>query len=106
MTTNNYFTPINSATELQKYKTSLLETVSKILEEVLALVKFMKESLYFTTLYKYGNVPMTVYQAKAKKIVIILITRYQNITIIDNAKTTVKSANAYNDTKYGVNTVD
>ena len=91
---------------MQKYKTSLLETVSKILEEVLALVKLMKEPLYSTTLYKYGNVPMTVYQAKAKKNVIILITRHQNITIIDNAKTTVKSVEAYNDSKYGVNIVD
>ena len=50
-TTDNYFTSIKLATELQKYKTSLLGTVNKIRKEVPAVVKHMKEPLYPTTLY-------------------------------------------------------
>ena len=50
-TTDNYFTSIKLATELQKYKTSLLGTVNKIRKEVPAVVKHIKEPLYSTTLY-------------------------------------------------------
>ena len=49
--TDNYFTSIKLATELQKYKTSLLETVNRIRKKVPAVVKHMKEPLYSTTLY-------------------------------------------------------
>ena len=51
VTTDNYYISIKLATELQKYKTSLLETVNKIRKEVPAVVKHMKEPLYSTTLY-------------------------------------------------------
>ena len=70
------------------------------------MVKNMKESLYSTTIYKCGDVTMTVYQGKTKKNVAILSTIHQNITIADNAKKTLKSVKAYNDTKYGVDIVD
>ena len=105
-TTDNYFTSMKLATELQKYKTSLLATVNRIRKEVLAVVKHMKEPLYSTTLYKSGDVTITVYQAKTKKNVAILSTLYQNITIADNAKKTPESVKAFNDTKYGVDIVD
>ena len=65
--TNNYFTSMKLATELQKYKTSLLETVNRIRKKVLAVAKHMKEPLYSTTLHKSGDVTMTVYQGKTKK---------------------------------------
>ena len=106
MTTDNYFTSIKLATELQKYKTSLLGTVNRIRKEVPAVVQHMKEPLYSTTLYKSGDVTMTVYQGKTKKNVAILSTLHQNITIADNAKKTPESVKAYNDTKYGVDIVD
>ena len=67
VTINNYFTSINLVTELQKYKTSLLGTVNRIREDVPAVVEHMKEPLYSTTLYKSGDVTMTVYQGKIKK---------------------------------------
>ena len=51
VTTDNYFTSIKLATELRKYKTSLLETVNKIRKEVPAVVKHIKEPLYSTMLY-------------------------------------------------------
>ena len=106
VTTDNYFTSIKLATELQKYKTSLLGTVNRIRKEVPAVVKHMKEPLYSTTLHKSDNVTMTVYQGKTKKNVAILSTLHQNITIADNAKKTPESVKAYNDTKYGVDIVD
>ena len=64
--TNNYFTSMKLATELQKYKTSLLVTVNRIRKEVLAGPKHMKKPLYSTTLHKSGDVTMTVYQGKTK----------------------------------------
>ena len=106
VTTDNYFTSIKLATELQKYKTSLLGTVNRIPKEVPAVVKHMKEPLYSTTLHKSGDVTMTVYQGKSKKNVAILSTLHQNITIADNAKKTPESVKAYNDAKYGVDIVD
>ena len=86
VTTGNYFTSMKLATELQKYKTSLLGTVNRIRKEVPAVVKHMKEPLYSTTLYKSGDVTMTVYQGKTKKNVAIPSTLHQNITIADNGK--------------------
>ena len=67
VTTDNHFTSINLATELQKYKTSLLGTVNRICKEVPAVVKHMKKPLYSITLYKSDEVTMTVYQGKTKK---------------------------------------
>ena len=66
----------------------------------------MKEPLYSITLYKSGDVAMTVYQGKTKKNVAILSILHQNITIADNAKKTPESVKAYKDTKYGVDIVD
>ena len=106
MTTDNYFTSIKLATELQKYKTSLSGTVNRIRKEVPAVVKHMKEPLYSTTLYKSGDVTMTIYQGKIKKNVAILSTLHQNITIADDAKKTPESVKAFNDIKYGVDIVD
>ena len=60
VTTDNYFTSIKLATELQKYKTSLLGTVNRIRTEVPAVVKHMKKPLYSTTLHKSGDATMTV----------------------------------------------
>ena len=94
------------ATELQKCKTSLLGTVNRIRKKVPAVVKHMKEPLYSTTLYKSGDVTMTVYQEKARKNVVLFSTLHQNITIAENAKKTSESVKAYNDTKYGVDIVD
>ena len=99
VTADNYFISIKLATELQKYKTSLLGTVNKIRKEVPAVVKHMKEPLYSTTLYKYGDETMTVYQGKTKKMWPFFSTLHQNITIADNAKKTPESVKAYNDTK-------
>ena len=106
MTTDNYFTAIKLATELQKYKTSLLVTVNRIRKEVPAVVKHMKEPLDSTKLYKSSDVTMTVYQGKTKKSVAILSTLHQNIAIADNAEKTPESVKAYNDTKYGVDIMD
>ena len=86
VTTDNHFTSMKLATELQKYKTSLRGTVNRIRKEVPAVVKHMKEPLYSTALYKSGDVTKTVYQGKTKKNVAILSTLHQNITIADNAK--------------------
>ena len=87
-------------------KISLLETVNRIRKEVPAVVNHMKESLYSTTLYRSGDVTMTVCQGKTKKNVAILSTLHQNITIAENAKKTSDSVKAYNNTKYGVDIVD
>ena len=106
VTTDNYFTSMKLATELQKYKTSLLGTVNRIRKEVPAVVKHMKEPLYSTTLYKSVDVTMTVYQEKARKNVVLFSTLHQNITIAENTKKTPESVKAYNDTKYGVDIVD
>ena len=81
-------------------------TVNRIRKEVLAVVKHIKEPLYYTTLYKSGDVTMTVYQGKTKKNMVIRSTLHQNITIADNAKKTPESVKAFNDTKYGVDIVD
>ena len=51
VTTDNYFTSWELATELQKYKTSLMRTVNRIRKEVPGVIKHMKEPLYSTTLY-------------------------------------------------------
>ena len=106
MTTDNYFTSIKLATELKKYKTSFRATVNRIRKEEPAVVKHMKEPLYSITLYKSGDVTMSVYEDKTKKSVVIFSTLHQNITIADNAKKTPESVKAYNDTKYGVDNVD
>ena len=66
VTTDNYFTFMKLATELQKYKTSFLEIVNGIRKEVPAVVRHMKEPFYSTTLYKSGDVTMTVYRGKTK----------------------------------------
>ena len=79
------------ATELQKYKTSLLGTVNRIRKEVPAVVKHIKKPLYSTTLHKSVDVTMTVYQGKVKKNVAILSTLHQTIMIADNAKKTPES---------------
>ena len=104
--TNNYFTSIEMATEMQKYKTCFRGTVNRILKKEPAVVKLMKEPLYSITLYKFGDVTMTVYEDKTKKNVVIFSTLHQNITIADIAKKTPESVKAYNDTKYGVDNVD
>ena len=67
VTTDNYFTSIKLATELRKYKTSLLETVDRIRKEVPAVVKHIKEPLYSTMLHKSDDVTITVCQGKVKK---------------------------------------
>ena len=106
VTTDNYFTSIKLATELQKYKTSFRGTVNRIRKEEHAVVKHMKEPLYSITLYKSGDITMTVYEDKTKKNVVIFSTLHQNITIADNAKKTPESVKACNDKKYGVDNVD
>ena len=106
VTTDNYFTSIKLATELQKYKTSLLKTVNRIRKEVSAVVKHMKKPHYFTAPYKSGDATMTVYQAKTKKNVAIFSTFHQNITIAGNAKKTPENVKACNDAKYGVDIVN
>ena len=106
VTTDNYFTSMKLATELQKYKTSLLGVVNRIRKKVPAVVKHMKEPLYSTTLHKSGDASMTLYQGKTKRNVAILSTLHQNITIADNAKKIPESVKACNDTKYGVDIVD
>ena len=88
VTTDNYLPSIKLASELQKDKAIFLGTVNRIRKKVPAVAKHMKEPLYSTTLYKSGDVTMTVYQGKAKKNVAILSTFRQNITIADNAKKT------------------
>ena len=98
VTTDNYVTSTKLVTELQKYKTSLLVTVNRIRKEVPAVIQHIKEPLYSTTLYKSGDITMIVYQGKTKKIVAILSTLHQNITIADNAKKTPESIKAYCDT--------
>ena len=105
VTSNNYFTSIKLVTELQKYRTSFRGTVNRIRKEEPAVVKHMKEPLYSITLYKSGDVTMTIYEDKYKKNVVIFSTLHQNITIADNAKTR-ESVKAHNDTKYGVDNVD
>ena len=86
VTTDNYFTSMKLVTELQKYKTSMLRSVDRIRREVPGVVKHMKESLDSITIYKSGDVTMSVYQAKVKKNVAIFSTLRQNITIADIAK--------------------
>ena len=98
VTTDNYVTSTKLVTELQKYKTSLLVTVNRIRKKVPAVIQHIKEPLYSTTLYKSGDITMIVYQGKTKKIVAILSTLHQNITIADNAKKTPESIKAYCDT--------
>ena len=85
VTTDNYFTSMKLATELQKCKTSLLGTVNRIRKEVPAVVKHIKEPLYSTTLYESGDVTITVYQGKARKNVVLFSTLHQNINIAENA---------------------
>ena len=50
VTTDNYFTSVKLATELQKYKTSLLGTVKRIRKKVLAVGKHRKKPLYSTSI--------------------------------------------------------
>ena len=46
----------------------------------------MKESLYFTTLYKSDDKTMTVYQGKDKETVLIYSSFYTSVTVVNTIK--------------------
>ena len=67
VTTDNYFTSVNLAKQLKKKGTSIIGTMNKIRREMPATVRTMKDNLYSTKLYKSGDMTLTVYQGKRKK---------------------------------------
>jgi len=75
--------------------------MNKIRKEVTAVVKHIKEPLY-----KSGGATMTVYQGKAKQIVVLLSILHPSITVFDNAKNIPESVKAYIEKKYGVDIVN
>ena len=63
VTTDNYFTSVTLTTQLKQKQTSFLGTVKKIRREVpLSLRKPL--SLYFSKLYKFVDITLTVYQER------------------------------------------
>ena len=66
----------------------------------------MKEDLYSSKLFKFGDITLTAYQRKVNKHVLILSTMHKDITIANNAKKTPETVSSYNETKYGVDIVD
>ena len=61
VTTDNYYTSIKLATELQKYKNQLTGNSKQNSQESTCSGREHEKSLYPTTLYKSGDVTMSVY---------------------------------------------
>jgi len=107
VTTDNFFTSVSLANELQKRNTSIVGTLNKVRREVPPSLKNARDPLHSTVIYKMGDITLTSYQGKVKKNVIILSTMHSGVLVDQTAeKKTPDTVKYYNDTKCGVDVVD
>ena len=111
VTTDNFFTSINLATQLRKKKTSLVGTLNKIRKEVPPLVKTLQQSRYSSKLLQTKNennqaTTLTVYQCKQNKNVCILSTLHPSVMVDTTTKKKPETVTFYNKTKCGVDIAD
>ena len=107
VTTDNFFTSLGLAKELQLKSTSIVGTVNRVRRELppLAALDPNKE-LYSTTVLKSDVYTLTVYKCKPNKNVVLLSSLHQSVGVASNPKKTPETIEFYNSTKYGVDVVD
>lgn len=107
VTTDNYFTSLSLAKDLQLQKTSIVGTVNRVRRELppSAAVVANKE-LYCTTVLKHDMYTLTVYKCKPKKNVVLLSSLHQSVGVALDQKKIPETIEFYNSTKYGVDVVD
>lgn len=106
VTTDNFFTSVKLAKELEKKGTSLVGTVNRSKREIPPVLKQSRENLYSSKIYKHENLTLTVYQGKPNKNVLLLSTMHPNVEIAEGQKKLPETVKFYNETKFGVDVVD
>ena len=106
VTTDNFFTSVKLAENLERRKTSIVGTMNRIRREIPQEIKTSKAPLYSSKILKNNNMTLTVYQGKPSKNVLLLSTVHKNISITDGRKKIPETIQYYNQTKYGVDVVD
>ena len=107
VTTDNYFTSVLLANQLKAQGTSLVGTLNRIRREVPKEIRNLNEPLHSSKIYKTEGITLTVYQAKAKKNVLLLSSLHPDVEVdLESVKKTPETVKFYNKTKVGVDIVD
>jgi hypothetical protein len=106
VTTDNFFTSLKLAEDLQLKKTSIVGTVNRIRRELPASVRNVQSDIHSTKLHSHSSVTITTYRCKPKKNVVLMSTLHSSIFIGNDAKKLPETVDFYNNTKYGVDVVD
>ncbi|XP_066961886.1 piggyBac transposable element-derived protein 4-like [Macrobrachium rosenbergii] len=106
VTTDNFFTSVKLAEQLEKKKTSIIGTMNRIRREIPPEIKTCKAPLHSTKILKNNNMTLTVYQGKTNKNVLLLSTVHKNVSVSEEGKKIPDSVKYYNETKYGVDIID
>ena len=105
-TTDNFFTSVKLAKQLEAKETSIVGTMNRIRREIPIEIKSMKAAIYSSTIFKSNNMTLTVYQGKRSKNAILLSTVHKSVSFSDGRNKLPDSIQYYNSTKYGVDILD
>lgn len=107
-TTDNFFTSLKLANSLFEKKSTLVGTMKVFKREVPKRERNKKDKMtkFSTSLYKSGNCTLTVYKSKKNKKVLILSSKHKNVKINANEKKVPETIQYYNQSKFGVDTLD
>lgn len=107
VTTDNFFTSLSLAKDLQLQNTSIVGTVNRVRRELppSAAVVQNKE-LYSSIVLKHDMYTLTVYKCKPNKNVVLMSSLHQSVGVALDPKKIPETIEFYNSTKYGVDVVD
>lgn len=110
ITADNYFTTFNLITELLRQKTTFIGTIRKNKRELPLAAIQEKRSLFESAFYENDRgLVLTIYQGTSTKNVLVLSSHHDEVFVDAEESTLKKKPNTivdYNNTKYGVDTVD
>ncbi|KAM6999965.1 piggyBac transposable element-derived protein 4-like [Tautogolabrus adspersus] len=106
VTTDNFFTSLTLAKNLQQKHTSLVGTVNKARRELPPSVQEQRGELFATKVLKHERATLTVYQAKQRNNVALLSTMHPTVSIGSDRKRKPETVTFYNVTKVGVDVLD
>ncbi|XP_071746951.1 piggyBac transposable element-derived protein 4-like [Lepeophtheirus salmonis] len=104
--TNNFFTSLSLANELQKNRTTILGTMNRARKEIPSELKATKQALFSSLIFVNSGKTLTFYQGKKNKNVLILSSVHKSVKVLDVRKRLPESIQYYNETKYGVDILD
>lgn len=107
VTTDNFFTSLSLAKDLQLRSTSIVGTVNRIRRELPPSAAMdPKAERHSSKVLKHDMFTLTVYKCKPNKNVILLSSLHQSVGIASDPKKIPETVAFYNSTKYGVDVVD